>query len=112
MMACAAHANERWTQRRARGEDAMALVTSLEQNAKARQSVHRPTRCLWAIVEGPARERYLQLDTVGSENREMPDKVSQSIQFDRQAAGQLLQLLQRTFPDLARGGDSASASEE
>jgi predicted HNH restriction endonuclease len=81
----------------------MALVTSLEPNAKERSTVHRPTRCLFAIVEGTDGARYLQLDTVGSEDRAIPDKVSQSIQFDRQAAGQLLQLLHRTFPDLVSG---------
>jgi hypothetical protein len=79
----------------------MALVTSLTPNTKERQSVHGPTRCLYAVVEGSNGERYLQLDTVGSEDRAIPDKVSQSIQFDRQAAGQLLQLLLSTFPDLA-----------
>src|SRR5262245_20878059 len=89
----------------------MALVTSLEQNTKVRQSVHGPTRCLYAIVEVPGGERYLQLDTVGSEDREIPDKVSQSIQFDRQAAGQLLQLLHRTFPDLVGAGSSGPSAE-
>jgi 5-methylcytosine-specific restriction protein A len=86
----------------------MALVTSLEPNAKERTTVHGPTRCLYAIVEGPGGARYLQLDTVGSEDRAIPDKVSQSIQFDRQAAGQLLQLLQRTFPDLVSGASAES----
>jgi predicted HNH restriction endonuclease len=92
----------------------MALVTSLEPNAKERQSIHRPTRCLYSVVKGPAGERYLQLDTVGSQDREIPDKVSQSIQFDRQAAGQLLQLIQRTFPDLVgtEGSSSSKAASE
>jgi predicted HNH restriction endonuclease len=81
----------------------MALVTSLEENTKERSTVHGLTRCLYAIVEGPDGARYLQLDTVGSEDRAIPDKVSQSIQFDRQAAGQLMQLLHRTFPDLVSG---------
>lgn len=89
----------------------MALVTSLEPNAKDRSTVHGPTRCLYAIVEGPNGTRYLQLDTVGSEDRAIPDKVSQSIQFDRQAAGQLLQLLHRTFPDLAPGAGSEGDEE-
>ena len=57
----------------------MALVTNLEESTKDRQSVHRPTRCLYAIVEGTSGERYLQLDTFGSEDREIPEKVSQSI---------------------------------
>jgi hypothetical protein len=90
----------------------MALVTNLEASTKDRQSVHRPTRCLYTVFEAPGGERYLQLDTVGSEDREIPDKVSQSIQFDRQAAGQLLQLIERTFPDLVGGRSSASSGGE
>jgi predicted HNH restriction endonuclease len=78
----------------------MALVTTLEPSSKDRQSVHRPTRCLYSIVEVSPGERFLQLDTFGSDDREIPEKVSQSIQFDRQAAGQLLQLLKQTFPNL------------
>jgi hypothetical protein len=79
----------------------MALVSSLEPNAKDRSTIHKPTRCLYAIIEGADGNRYLQLDTVGSEDRAIPDKVSQSIQFDREAAGQLIHLLYRTFSDLA-----------
>ncbi|WP_088258121.1 HNH endonuclease [Fimbriiglobus ruber] len=89
----------------------MALVNSFEPNTKARQTVHGRTRCLYAIVEGLDGNRYLQLDTVGSEDRAIPDKVSQSIQFDRQAAGELLHLLQRTFPDLAGGIGTTATSE-
>lgn len=79
----------------------MALVTAFEPSQKERTTVHRPTRCLYAVVEGDAGKRFLQLDTLGSEERQIADKVSQSIQFDRRAAEQLLQLLRQTFPDLA-----------
>lgn len=75
----------------------MALVTSLEPNPKLKQSVHGPTRCLYAIIETADGSQFLQLDTVGSDDRAYPNKPSQTIQFDRQAAGQLLQ---RTFPGL------------
>jgi hypothetical protein len=78
----------------------MALVTSLEASQKERTTAHRPTRCLYAVVEGEGNQRFLQLDTLGSEDCQFADKVSQSIQFDRQAAGQLLRLLRETFPDL------------
>jgi hypothetical protein len=74
----------------------MALVTSLEPSNK-----ERPTRCLYSIVEAESGTRYVQLDTFGSEERQFTDKVSQSIQFDRQAASQLLALFRQTFPDLA-----------
>jgi predicted HNH restriction endonuclease len=90
----------------------MALVHSLEPNSKERQTVHEPTRCLYAVVTGQGGNRYLQLDTLGSQGREIPDKVSQSIQFDRQAAGQLLQLIRQTFPDLAGGETAPSASNK
>lgn len=79
----------------------MALVTAFEPSQKDRTTVHQPTRCFYAIVEGNGGHRYLQLDTVGSDERQFADKVSQSIQFDRLAAVQLLQLLRQTFPDLA-----------
>lgn len=89
----------------------MALVTSLEPNPKEKQSVHGPTRCLYAIIDTPDGNRILQLDTVGSNDREYPNKVSQTIQFDRQAAGQLLNLLHRTFPELV-GTDTSRADEQ
>jgi hypothetical protein len=79
----------------------MALVSSIEPSRKERQTVHRPTRCLSSTVEGSEGHRYIQLDTFGSDEREHPEKVSQSIQFDKQAATQLLQLIRETFPDLA-----------
>ena len=70
----------------------MALVTTLEKNRKEKQAVHKPTRCLSSVFEAEGR-RYIQLDTYGSDEREHPEKVSQSIQFDRQAATQLLDFL-------------------
>jgi hypothetical protein len=78
----------------------MALVTLLEPSHKDRQSVHRPTRCLYTVVQGSDGQKYFQLDTLGAEDRAFPDKVSQSIQFDRRTAAQLLLLLRQTFPGL------------
>jgi len=52
------------------------------------------------MVEGDDNRRYVQLDTFGSEGRQFTDKVSQSIQFDRQAAEQLLELLRKAFPGI------------
>ena len=78
----------------------MALVSVIEPSQKDRTSVHRPTRCLFSIVGGEAGTRYLQLDTMGSDERQFADEVSQSIQFDKQEVQQLLQLIRQTFPDL------------
>ena len=45
-------------------------------------------------------ERYRHLETYGSSEREVPDKVSQSLEFDRRTAGELKALLERSFPGL------------
>ncbi len=79
----------------------MALVSAIEGSHKDRQTIHRPTRCTYSIVEGPGDLQVLQLDTVGSPDREFPDKVSQSIQFDRQGAEQLIALFRDAFPGIA-----------
>jgi hypothetical protein len=53
------------------------------------------------IVNGVGDESVVQLDTVGSPDREFADKVSQSIQFDRTSAGQLIALFREAFPGIA-----------
>jgi hypothetical protein len=45
-------------------------------------------------------QRFIQLDTYGSNEREHSEKVSQSVQFDKKAAEQLLKLIREAFPDL------------
>lgn len=77
----------------------MALVSSLERIRKDRQTVHRPTRCLSSVFDADG-HRFIQLDTYGSDEREHPEKVTQSIQFDKQAAAQLFKLIRETFPDI------------
>ncbi|MFO0968764.1 MAG: hypothetical protein U0793_24675 [Gemmataceae bacterium] len=78
----------------------MALVVELEPCQKERQAVHKKTRCLFSVVNGSDGNRYFQLDTYGSDERQHPEKVSQSLQFDAKAAQQLVDLLKQTFPNL------------
>jgi hypothetical protein len=54
-----------------------------------------------SIIEGGEGTR-LQLDTLGSRDREIPGKVSQSIQLDEEGARQLLEFIVRAFPTLER----------
>ncbi|QFG22488.1 hypothetical protein F7P10_16510 [Actinomadura sp. WMMB 499] len=42
----------------------------------------------------------LQLSTYGSDSRQSPKKVSQTLQLDRRVAADLLQIIKETFPDL------------
>lgn len=53
------------------------------------------------IVNAAGDASVVQLDTVGSPDREFADKVSQSIQFDRTSAEQLIALFREAFPGIA-----------
>ena len=44
-------------------------------------------------------KRYFQIDTYGRATRDMPEKISQTIQIDRQSAMKLISLLAETFKD-------------
>ena len=78
----------------------MALVTRIESSTKERHAVHKPTHCLASVFMGPDNRHYLQLDTTGSEDRELVGKVSQSLQLNEESAAQLKQLITEAFPGL------------
>jgi hypothetical protein len=78
----------------------MALVTAIERRDKDRQTVHGRTRCLSSVFTDTDGQLYVQLDTFGSDERQDRDKVSQSIQFNQEAAAQLKRLIEETFPGL------------
>jgi len=76
----------------------MALVTSIYSRPQEQTGRH-PTEveCGYLVVqssEGP----ILQLTTFGSSTRAMPGKASQTMQFDRQSATQLRQIIDQVFP--------------
>lgn len=75
----------------------MAIVTNLERDDRQLKGRH-PTNvtCRYLIDECDGR-KILQLNTYDSENRENPDKLSQTLQFDDLAAKQLFNLLKREF---------------
>ncbi|MBL0055350.1 MAG: hypothetical protein IPP31_03990 [Chitinophagaceae bacterium] len=73
----------------------MALVTKLVLGHKDRESIHKEVDCTCYIIETVNGKKILQLDTYGSDERKMPGKVSQSIQFSSEAIKQLKEILQR-----------------
>lgn len=74
-------------------EVALALVTKFEQHDPRSQSLH-PTHvtCRYVLrnIEG---RKWIQLDTYGSSTREMPDKLSQTVQFTEVEARRLWTVL-------------------
>ena len=77
----------------------MALVREIDWVPKERNTLHAETSCHASSYED-AGQKVLQLDTHGSSTRKHVGKASQSLQFDRQGAEKLLELIGRVFPDL------------
>jgi hypothetical protein len=77
----------------------MALIGEFREVGSEKNGVHKPVTCGWRIfrIDG---ETILQLDTYGSNERQIPNKVSQSIQLDRESAERLLQIIRDTFPGI------------
>lgn len=79
----------------------MALIKEFQSVSSDVQRLHGPVTCGYRAftVNG---QRILQLDTYGSSERKIPDKISQSIQLDADAARQLLKIIEDSFPGLTR----------
>ena len=75
----------------------MAIVRRLEPRALHRDTRHTEAECSYSIVPDDAGKPYLQVDTYGSKDRQIPDKKSQSIRFAPEAIRQLKDLLNKHF---------------
>ena len=76
----------------------MALLKKdyIEKINNMRNSVHKPVQATYTVFEEDGKTIF-QIDTYGSPEREMPEKVSQSIQFDEDMAKFLVTELKKTF---------------
>lgn len=63
---------------------------------KERHSVHKLTPATFTVFTADDK-KYFQIDTFGSTGREMPHKISQSIQLDSEMATLLITLLKKEF---------------
>ncbi len=75
----------------------MALVSNIREGLKNKSTIHKGTECSYFIIYNDEGKKYLQLDTYGSDDREITGKVSQSIQFSPEAIKELKQLLAKEF---------------
>lgn len=75
---------------------ALLLAGKLSRTEKERNSIHKPTTATYTIFVS-AGIRYFQIDTYGSDDRVMPEKISQSIQFDEETAKVIVDLLKKEF---------------
>lgn len=76
----------------------MARVRSMtEQSARSVQPHGTEVDCDWKRVESSS-GRFLQITSYGSDDRQNPGKVSQTLQFDREAAMALRAAIDAVFP--------------
>jgi len=68
----------------------------IKKIVKQKNSVHDEVHATYTVFEING-NKYFQIDTYGRADREMPEKISQSIQFDNDSAKYLVNLLVKTF---------------
>ncbi len=71
-------------------------ISNLTKVDKERNTVHDQVYATYTVFDNNG-EKYLQIDTYGKAARENPEKISQSFQFDREAASYLVNLLIEEF---------------
>lgn len=66
-------------------------LETIQKIEKERNTIHTKVDATYTVfTDGD--EKFIQIDTYGSSNREIKGKISQSIQFDRETAKYLLKL--------------------
>lgn len=71
-------------------------LETIKRIDKDRNMVHTKVYTTYTVFESNE-QKYFQIDTYGRKGREMPDKISQSIQFDKESAQFLTELLKKEF---------------
>lgn len=73
----------------------MGLVTKIIHQALEKNSPHRAVECTYDIIEETDGERYLQLDSYGSKQRQVPGKKSQCLRLDANAIADLKTIIKK-----------------
>ena len=68
-------------------------IKNIEKN---RNTIHDKVYTTYTVFKADG-DRYVQIDTYGKIDRENPEKISQSIQFDKQTAKFIVELLKKEF---------------
>jgi len=75
----------------------MAVVRRLERVSLEGKSPHSEVECTYSIVSDDSGQRYLQIDTYGSNDRKIPGKKSQSVRLAPEAIAQLKTIIEQEF---------------
>jgi len=72
----------------------MAIIRNFQEIELKTNTRHTETQGGWS-VQGQDGERFLQINTVGSADREIPGKVSQTLRLSKEAIEQLADLAKK-----------------
>ena len=72
-------------------------LDTIRKNDKDRNMIHTPVTATYTVFDTEDGEHYVQIDTYGKSDRALPEKISQSIQIDRESAKFLVDLLKKEF---------------
>jgi hypothetical protein len=77
----------------------MALITveKTREIVKERNTIHKKVDCTYTIFFDSYGNKYLQLDTYGSDDRKIAGKTSQSIQFNKESIRLLNDIISKEF---------------
>ena len=71
-------------------------IEKIEKLGKDRNTIHEKVYTTYSSFD-KCGEHYFQIDMYGRSDRELPGKISQSIQFDKETASYLIDLLKKEF---------------
>lgn len=71
-------------------------LNSIKKINKNRNTIHDKVHTTYTVFEHDGC-KYVQFDTYGRIDREMPEKISQSIQIDKEIASYLIELLKTEY---------------
>lgn len=78
----------------------MALIRELSRGSRDVRVHPTTVDALYESLISESGDNLLQLTTFGSDARQNPGTPSQTLQFDRRVAAQLVEVIRLTFPGL------------
>ncbi len=75
----------------------MAVISSFELDDREFKGLHPTEVAAKYLIAERDGKKVLQINTYGSSDRQIPGKLSQTIQVDQKAAEQLFEILKREF---------------
>lgn len=76
----------------------MALIDADNLNPVVKNNkIHKKVICEYSIFEDSVGNKYFQLDTFGSQDRVFTEKISQTIQLDKNSAKKVVDILKKEF---------------